>query len=81
MARKSFGRAYVSRTIRLNSIRKGLLGGSKFWLGVFGARLVGSKIRAVTKSGEMPIRFSEQLGVGERLEVTHLDPSAKRTVK
>jgi len=81
MARKSFGKAYLSRTIRLKSIRKGLLGGSRFWLGIFGARLLGSKIRAIAKRGEMPIRFSEQLGVGERLEVSHLDPSTKRTAK
>jgi len=78
MARKSFGRAYLSRTIRMNSIRKGLLGGSGFWRTIFLARVVGSKIRTVTKRGEMPIRFSEKLEVGETFTVSHVDPSSVR---
>ncbi len=79
MARKSFGRAYLSRTIRFNSIRKGLLGGSNFWLTVFAARLVSSRLRTVTKRGEKPIRFSEGLKVGETLEISHLDPTTDPT--
>jgi len=81
MARKSFGRAYLSRTIRIHSIRKGLFGGSTFWLVVFGARLIGSRTKAFTKRGEMPIRFSQKLAVGERLDVAHLDPSTKQNSK
>lgn len=74
MARRSFGRAYLARTVRLNSIRKGLLGGSKFWLAVFGARFIGSRVQRVTKGGEKPIRFSEPLAAGESLVITHIDP-------
>jgi len=81
MPGKSFGRAYLSRTIRFYSIRKGLLGGSTFWLGVFGARLISSRARAFTKRGEMPIRFSQKLAVGERLDVAHLDPSTRQNSK
>ncbi len=75
MAAKTFGRAYLSRTIRLNSIRKGLLGGSKFWLTVFGVRFVGSRIQIITKRGEKPIRFSESLAVGETLTISHRPPA------
>lgn len=76
MAVKSFGRAYLRRTIRVNSIRKGLLGGSKFWLAVFGARFIGARIQTITKRGEMPVRYSEKLEVGQRIEISHLDPSS-----
>jgi len=78
MARKSFGRVYLSRTIRINSIRKGLLGGSGFWRTMFLVRVVGSKIGNATKRGEMPIRFSEKLGVGETFAVSHVDPTFVR---
>jgi len=79
MARKSFGRAYLSRTIRFNSVRKGLFGGSGFWLSVFAARFVSKRLRSVTKRGEMPIRFSEGLKVGQVLEISHLDPPSEPT--
>ncbi len=78
MAPKSFGRAHVSRTIRLNSVRRGLLGGSKFWLAVFGARFVATRIQRVTKRGDKPIRFSEPLAVGEKLVISHVDAHHER---
>ncbi len=78
MAPKSFGRAYVSRTIRFNSIRRGLIGGSKFWLAVFSARFVGARIQGMTKRGDKPIRFSEPLAVGEKLVISHIDPRHER---
>ena len=71
MAGRGFGPAYVKRTIRMNSIRKGLLGGSRFWLVVFGLGYVARWSGKVTKRGEMPIRYSEALKPGEELVIRH----------
>jgi hypothetical protein len=74
MARAGFGPTYVKRTIRMNSIRKGLLGGSRFWLTVFAAGYVARWSGKVSKRGEMPVRFSEPLGPGEEIVIRHIDP-------
>ena len=75
MAGRGFGPTYVKRTIRMNSIRKGLLGGSRFWLTVFAAGYVARWSGNVTKRGEMPIRFSEPLRPGEEIVIRHVDAS------
>ena len=75
MAGGGLGSSYIRRTIRTNSIRKGLLGGSRFWLTVFVLRRFARWSTKITKRGEMPIRFSEPLAPGEWLEIRHLDPS------
>ena len=69
-----FGRTYVRRTIRMNSFRKGLLGGSPFWLTVFALGRVGRFVGKVTKRGEAPVVFRERLGPGEAYEIRHLRP-------
>lgn len=66
------GPAYVRRTIRMNSIRKGLLGGSRFWLAVFAAGYVGRWSKKVAKRGEMPVEFSEKLQPGQAYEIRHI---------
>ena len=73
MARGGFGPTYVKRTVRMNSIRKGLLGGSRFWLAVFAAGFVARWSGKVTKRGEMPVRYSERLEPGESIVITHID--------
>lgn len=55
----------------MNSVRKGLLGGSRFWLTVFGLSYVVRWFGNITKRGEMPIRFSEALQPGEELVIRH----------
>jgi len=71
MAGRGFGPNYVKRTVRMNGIRKGLLGGSRFWLAVFGLGYVARWSAKVTKWGEMPIRFSEPLAPGEEVVIRH----------
>lgn len=71
MASRGFGPTYVKRTVRMNSVRKGLLGGSRFWLVVFGLGYVARWSGKVTKRGEMPVRFSERLEPGETLVIRH----------
>jgi hypothetical protein len=67
-----FGPAYVKRTIRYNSVRKGLMGGSRFWLAVFIGGYVARWSGKVTKRGEKPIRFSESLKPGESFVIRHV---------
>lgn len=75
---RSFGPAYVKRTIRFNSIRRGLLGGNRFWLTMFGVLQLARWSGKVTKRGEMPVRFTEQLGPGEAYEIRHVAPPKRR---
>jgi hypothetical protein len=78
MASRGFGPTYVKRTIRMNSMQKGLFGGSRFWLTVFAAGYVLRWTGKVTKRGEMPVRYSESLRPGEEIVIRHVDPSAGR---
>ena len=73
MAGRGFVPSRVKRTIRMNSIRKGLLGGSRFWLAVFVMGCTARWAGKVTKRGEMPVRYSEALGPGEELVIRHLE--------
>lgn len=71
MGRGGIGPTFVKRTIRRNSIRKGLLGGSRLWLTVFALRHVSDLVGKVAKRGEMPVRYREPLAPGEQLVITH----------
>lgn len=70
------GPAAVAETLRQNSIRRGLLGGSRLWLGVFVGRMMLRWLARVAKRSEMPVRFSEKLAPGESLLVSHVDPQS-----
>jgi hypothetical protein len=74
MARGRFGASYVRRTIRRNGIRKGLLGGSRFWMAVFVAGRLAGWTGKVTKRGELPVVFSEKMKLGESYEIRHIGP-------
>ena len=69
-----FRRGYVKRYIRYNSLRRGLLGGSRFWTIVFAAGFVGRWMGKVTKRGEMPVITSDDLEPGQGLLIRHLSP-------
>ncbi len=71
----AFSPAQLKRSARTNSVRKGLLGGSRFWTGVYVASRLTRLIGKVTKRGEKPIRFSEALKPGETLMIRHIDPA------
>ncbi|MEM9465322.1 MAG: hypothetical protein AAGA90_08100 [Actinomycetota bacterium] len=70
---RSFGPAYLKRTFRFNATRKGLLGGSRFWLAMFGFLQVAKWSGKVTKRGDAPVKFSESLQAGESFIVRHVD--------
>lgn len=77
---RSFGPAYLKRTVRFNATRKGLLGGSRFWLVVFGVLRLAKWSGKVTKRGEAPIQFSEALQTGESFVVRHVDAKTAKTL-
>lgn len=71
-------RGYLKRVIRMNALRKGLVGGSPFWraVWVFGvARGFWSKI---SKRGEAPVTFSESLDEGEAWAIVHVPEQSRR---
>ena len=69
-----FALTSLFETVRVNSFRKGLLGGSRVWLAVFIARFVLRWLAKVTKRTEMPVKNSERLALGESLVNRHVEP-------
>jgi hypothetical protein len=67
----------LRRYIRMNALRRGLLGGSRPWLAVFVLGILGRQMGKVTKRGEMPLVLSEALKPGEALLITHLAPKRR----
>lgn len=74
-----FGLSALRYTFRANGIRKGLLGGSRFWLAMFALGQLGRLTGRVSKRGTMPILFSEELRPGEQLVIRHLDTPRGRS--
>ncbi|MFQ5557668.1 MAG: hypothetical protein ACE5GB_09220 [Acidimicrobiales bacterium] len=70
-------RAYLKRYLRFNSIRRGLLGGSRLWLAVLALTYVARWSGKVTKRGEMPVLLSERLRPGEGFVIRHLAPGGR----
>ena len=68
----------LRRYLRLNAVRRGLLGGSKPWMVVLVLGLLGRQVGKVTKRGEMPLVLSEALKPGESMIITHLAPERRR---
>lgn len=71
-------RPMVKRIIARNALRRGLLGGSPLWRFVwfFGqARRMWSK---VSKSGEAPVMYSEDLPEGEVIVISHSPERSRR---
>jgi len=74
------GPRYIKRAITFNATRKGLLGGSRPWLVVFGLIRLARWSGKVTKRGEAPITFSEKLKVGESYEIVHMSAKQGRKI-
>ena len=68
-----FALTSLAETVRVNSFRRGLLGGSRLWLVVFISRLVLRWLARVTKRAEMPVKYSERLALGETLVIRHVE--------
>lgn len=71
-------RGLIRNYIRVNAIRRGLLGGSRPWLAMLVLSFLGRRIGKVTKRGVMPVVLSEALKPGESMVITHLRPERRR---
>lgn len=71
-------RGLIRNYIRVNAIRRGLLGGSRPWLAMLVLGFLGRRIGKVTKRGVMPVVLSEALKPGESMIITHLVPERRR---
>ena len=69
-----FALTSLIETVRVNSFRKGLLGGSRVWLAVFIGRFVLRWLARAAKRAEMPVKYSERLALGETLVIRHVEP-------
>ena len=64
----------LRRYLRVNALRRGVLGGSRPWLAILVLGLIGRGLGKVSKRGEAPIAFREALEPGQSLLITHLAP-------
>lgn len=69
------------RWLRFSATRKGLFGGSKPWLAVFGAMKAKDQFNKVSKGGVAPVAFRQSLKHGHWFEIVHEDPPATRREK
>lgn len=75
---KMFRGAYVKRMIRMNALRKGLLGGHPLWRAIWAVGALRKMWGKVSKKGEAPITFSEPLGEGQAWALVHVPEQSKR---
>ena len=71
-------RSYLTRMVRMNATRKGLLGGSTPWRAVWVFLTLRKGWSKVSKSGEAPIAFAEPLREGEAWTIVHVPEQTKR---
>jgi hypothetical protein len=63
--------------LRVNAVRKGLLGQDRRWLVVLALGIVARVAGQAMKRGPMPVVFSEKLEPGAALVITHLEHAGK----
>ncbi|MGI9605908.1 MAG: hypothetical protein ACR2P0_07185 [Acidimicrobiales bacterium] len=73
-----FRKGYLQRMIRMNALRKGLIGGSPVWRIVWGFLTVRKFWSKVSKRGEPPVVFTESIGEGDSWAVVHVPEDSKR---
>ena len=71
-------KAYVTRTLKRNALRKGLLGGSPFWRAIWAGQLLLKGWGKVSKSGDAPIVFTESLKQGEAWTLVHAPEKTRK---
>lgn len=63
----------MQNKLRTASIRKGLLGGSRFWLGIFASRMLMRALAKVAKKSDMSLDYSQKLPPGKSLLIKHIN--------
>ena len=73
-----FNRQTITRLIKTNALRKGLLGGSPLWRAIWVAQLLRKGWSRISKGGEAPVTFSEPLGEGTAWTLVHVPEDSAR---
>jgi hypothetical protein len=68
----------MKRMIAANALRKGLLGGSPLWRFVWFVGLFQRLWSRVSKSGDAPVVFSQDLPEGEVIVISHSPERSRR---
>lgn len=68
---------YIKRTIKMNALRKGLLGGSPVWRTVWFLSIVRKFWSKVSKKGEAPVVFTDDLDEGTGWSLVHVPEQSK----
>lgn len=71
-------RPLVKRIIARNALRRGLFGGSPFWRFIWIVGLARRLWGKVSKSGDAPIVYSEDLPEGEVVVISHSPEKSRR---
>jgi hypothetical protein len=71
-------KSYIKRTLRMNALRKGLLGGSLFWRVVWVSQLLFKGWGKVSKRGEAPVVFTQSLKDGDAWSIIHEPERSRR---
>jgi len=66
------------RLVKKKALRKGLLGGSLFWRGVYGYITFRKFWRHISKRGDAPLVFSEKIREGEAWAMVHVPEDSRR---
>lgn len=71
-------RQTISRLVKTNALRKGLLGGSPLWRAIWVAQFLRKGWSKVSKGGEAPVTFSEPLTEGQAWTLVHVPEESAR---
>ena len=70
--------ARTKRLVKAKAVRKGLLGGSLFWRGVYGYLTFRKMWSHVSKRGPAPLVFGEKIREGEAWALVHVPEDSPR---
>ncbi|NNC79956.1 MAG: hypothetical protein HKN94_07355 [Acidimicrobiales bacterium] len=69
--------SYLKRTVKMNALRKGLIGGSPVWRTVWVLSAVRKFWSKVSKKGEAPVVFEEDLDEGTAWTLVHVPENSR----
>jgi len=69
--------SYVKRMVKMNALRKGLIGGSPVWRTVWVLSTLRKMWGKVSKHGEAPVVFTEDLDEGSAWTLVHVPEQSR----
>jgi hypothetical protein len=70
--------ARTKRLVKAKALRKGVLGGSVFWRGVYGYLTFRKMWKHISKRGDAPLVFGEKILEGEAWALVHVPEDSRR---